>query len=677
MAGRASSIEQELFNTRFELYRLRKADKKAAIDKSKENNRGQGKFGASNRDIKDSTRPGSNRKSGGAQQSPRSPSMDEVGSPSPTKGLNIEKTMEKEDLLRQIIDLETEVLELKSALSTCECGRSRNKGGSPLLTSHIDDARKRERKAFQTLAAHDAALIGKLEQKISSLEAQRDSVKGIVDEVSRKAALYVEQIDDKEQLLREQTATLDLLQRELERVKLRNEELEEARMGTDVSRAEEAEKLGLGLEVDAMSNVEMNGGDDGDGIDSIPSPNFLDVTGPGPVATSVKKKNPYAAVALDDPAVGGVERLVPMTHATAQMGHTRGSRASEGATTHTHHSEEGGKGEDEDEDEEVGAVLGALSPSLVSQLSPGSTERMLQTLQQQLKTAVDRKESERVKYLRQQLRYKDDLLAEQEKSFENLVVRAQETTLLEAQEIARLESQLQAVQEELRKTRRGFKMQEKSLASLKRDKRILEDLLIDNEAAAVNQAMEALQSTGQKSRKRDGSQGKRVLPRPAITPGALSAQDMIEVLRADGDTTTDGGDGDELIPGWGKFNPSGNGDDQGVTVPPASSGTAESCGDNGSGEQVLAWPMMPGEKQQRTASSSGEGGLSGSGGEHESKLRVAELMVQEKNAELLDYRAREEELLDTLGGVLRKYNALEKRMRFDRDSAKRNKGMRY
>ena len=72
--------------------------------------------------------------------------------------------------------------------------------------------------------------------------------------------------------------------------------------------------------------------------------------------------------------------------------------------------------------------------------------------------------------LKSRVKKQDALIADQARSFEQLVSKAQETTLLEAEEIARLEGELVRVQDELRKNRRSFKQQEKEVRTLKKGK---------------------------------------------------------------------------------------------------------------------------------------------------------------------------------------------------------------
>ena len=120
-----------------------------------------------------------------------------------------------------------------------------------------------------------------------------------------------------------------------------------------------------------------------------------------------------------------------------------------------------------------------------------------------------------------------------------------DTTLLEAEEIARLERALEESQIEVRSLSRATRAQEKELKKLKDEKKILEDVLLENEASAVNKAMEALNahsplgirpiparkaSTLAASPASQGPQGSTPTVIVATTPGELSTQDMVDHL---------------------------------------------------------------------------------------------------------------------------------------------------
>ena len=617
-AGKVADIEKELFDLRYEVYRLRKADKQASKANA-ENERGQGRV---RKEAYSQKTLSSSRRGVGAVDS----SQPYSASPSTLESKAIVEALEKDDLLRQISDLETELVNVKERRSA-----------EQFTHGHVDEARKRERKSFQTLASHDAALIAKLEEKVASLERHKDGMKGIVDEVSKKAVLYVEQIEEKEKLLRENSATLDLLQRELERVKERNAELE-----TGLEHKEPADPSDSSVDTleDAVSRV-PNDNDN----DSIPSPNFLDVT--GPVGSGFKGNHKRGGANNEET---GLERLT--TGESEEPGDSKYYRDPHPATPGTLH---------------------------VSHLAPGDVSTSyaedLHAIQAQIKSIADNNESDKVKALKAQLKQKNAVIAEQERSFEQLVSKAQETTLLEAEEIARLEGELIHVQEELRKNRRHCKVQEKAMMGLRKDKAILEDLLIDNEAAAVNQAMEALQSTAAKEWGSRRQMGRGKQPRPAMTPGALSAQDMIDVIRADSDPATGAAGGKtgknntgtgsvEDVPVWG------------VETSPSAEGMSPRGGDESTETGSMpAWAQSDISHRIKSSDSTDIAGLVSAAVQAEAEARIVAL--REKDDEIEIFRAREAELVDTLGGVLRKYHSLEKSIRSERDNVKRSKGMRF
>ena len=289
---KVADIEKELFDLRYEVYRLRKQGKQAERDKAKKNSQ------ARTREV-----PGRQTRQ---SLTPRSISRSEAGvvetarSTAASSNKAILEALEKDELLRQISELETELVDL-------QCNRAKD---DQHTTSHVDEARKRERKAFQTLASHDAALIADFEKKVAFLESERDSMKKIIDEVSKKAVLYVEQIEEKEKLIREQTATLDLLQRELERVKERNMELNKG-----LDHMEQANPTSTSSSVTVME-------DDDDAVsrvpkvrenlhetDSIPSPSFLDVTGPVSSGFKSHSTGKQRSSSQEDGASAGLERL--------------------------------------------------------------------------------------------------------------------------------------------------------------------------------------------------------------------------------------------------------------------------------------------------------------------------------------------------------------------------------
>ena len=640
-------IEKELFDLRYEVYRLRKQEKLAETEKATENSQTRPRK-TPGRKVQQQQTPssGSRSRADVADNSHTSP-----GSSSKA----ILEALEKDELLRQITDLERELVDVKQ-----------NRAIDYKFTNvHVDEARKRERKAFQTLASHDAALIAKLEDKIASLESEKEGMKRIIDELSKKAVLNIEQIEEREKLLREQTATLSLLQRELERVKQRNAELEQ---GPD--QAEPADPVSTSDSVnameeaaDAVSRVDSISENDPD-HDSIPSPSFLDVT--GPVGSGFKSRSTEGArrACQEEGTNTGLERL------------TTGESEAEARTSAD------GQGCYRDPT----TPGDPLTPEALraSHLPPGdistSYAEDLQSLQKEIKGMAASRESEKVKELKVRLKQKDAVIADQLRSFEQLVSKAQETTLLEAEEIARLEEELITAQNELRNSRRNCKHHAKALEALKKEKALLEDLLIENEASAVNQAMNALQSTatGKRSDRRQAARQ----PRPAMTPGALSAQDMLEVLRADtvpaagassGENGEAGGNGSlKGVPSWGMdTSPGAKGKASGTNRPDAGDGVGEG------GEGAL-W-------SKRVTPLPSEAGKSNDNGDVADLVEAAvtaeaeahAVAVRQKEGEIRVMRAREEELMETLEGVLRKYHSLERAIRYNHDNERRHKGMRF
>ena len=188
-------------------------------------------------------------------------------------------------------------------------------------------------------------------------------------------------------------------------------------------------------------------------------------------------------------------------------------------------------------------------------------------------------------------------------------------------------------------------------------------MLIENEASAVNKAMTALQSTVTEKERGDKFQAARK-PRLAITPGALSAQDMIEVLRADGDPS--GGASPETKDGTGS--------NDGGTSRKYDPGSK----DNAKEGSVSSWSKL-------ATPSGSNAGNANDNDDMASLVKAAvaaeaeelAMAVREKNEEISVMRAREAELVETLEGVLRKYHSLERAMRLNHDNQKRRAGMRF
>ena len=139
------------------------------------------------------------------------------------------------------------------------------------------------------------------------------------------------------------------------------------------------------------------------------------------------------------------------------------------------------------EDREKDLDRAALAPHIASDLSCISKEGLQSSindldshhngtraysedtagLHESIREILAARENEIIEELRATLREKEGLMREQERSFEEAISRARDTTLLEAEEIARLERALEESQIEVRSLSRATRAQEKELKKLK------------------------------------------------------------------------------------------------------------------------------------------------------------------------------------------------------------------
>jgi hypothetical protein len=599
---------------------------------------------------------------------------------------------EKDDLLRRMSDMETEMLELKEAAGKCTCSRNSsssssssssgiqartggNNGGAqqgPLVaTMRIEEARKRERKAFQSLAAHDAAFITKLKRKLESQSKQRESMRALIDEISTKAVTYADAVQEKTALVERLRGAHEALESELVVLRMRRREEEEDSSsdrctGTGRER-EEGESVHVALGSGGGGVTEENGqgredlggnaddeeeDEDDDGsaktvlsaVDSIPEP----VPQWGMSSTpSVPAVSVAAAVTtgegcedeeVEERGEGGHPELLDISRislngtstaaiATPNYHHNRHNRRDDGISTTTDYNYN-----------KNNTALEAAAAAAIEKATLGYNEE-ISALHESIRHIVARGESETVGLLRSQLAERDQAQQEQSRRFESMIADAQEVALLEAQEIARLERGIQEAQIELRMTQRAARGKDAELARLRDDKRLLEDMLIDNEVdggGAVSKAMAALGG----STSGDGaSAAKTVGSAPslaasggypsdacahthAMTPGALSAQGMLELMQHQQHQ------GANYNP---QYSQSGGNENYQHHQHQGSEAILMESGNN---------------NNNHTSNDDNEGGLS---------IDKLAALTREKEREIGQYRVREQELLDALEGVLDRY----------------------
>tara|TARA_A100001035_G_scaffold220316_1_gene180378 strand:- start:122 stop:574 length:453 start_codon:yes stop_codon:yes gene_type:complete len=150
---------------------------------------------------------------------------------------------------------------------------------------------------------------------------------------------------------------------------------------------------------------------------------------------------------------------------------------------------------------------------------------------------------------------------------------------------------------------------------------------------------------------------------------------MIDVIRADSDPATgaaggktgknDTGTGSvEDVPVWG------------VETSPSAEDMSPRGGDESTETGSMpAWAQSDISHRIKSSDSTDIAGLVSAAVQAEAEARIVAL--REKDDEIEIFRAREAELVDALGGVLRKYHSLEKSIRSERDNVKRSKGMRF
>lgn len=660
---RLDDKEKENFELRHELYQIKKKQGGAASSSG-----GVSRLKKSGVKVKGGSK-GQEQKEQGSEQGPRPELGEETSADSMSREI-LSLHSEKDDLLRRISDLETELLQVK------EEAAGKPAEDKVLSAIHIDEARKKERKAFQTLAAHDAALLKKFEAKTASLCRQRESMKSIIDELSNKVVIYVETLQEKEMQIQKDESERGLLQRELQSVKDRNTDLlENLREMSNKLEAIEAQGQGHAEQgmlahpsSDAADNIDNGDNDeDEDGNDA---------------ASGVSDISTVRTIdSIPSARQGGGERgggpvnstMILSTPGTIKDGD--GGVAKGGAATTTN--------EDDDDNAGLGRGNSPLSPPLLrSDLSRISTgeggagyHEDAAALHESIRAIVAGKESAVVEGLRVALREREELMREQERSFESVITRAQETTLLEAEEIARLERELEESRIEARTLARTARLREQELGKAKNEKRLLEDMLIDNEASAVNKAMAVLNQQSpalSAALARPSSRGAPVsgggatavkdspppaatslsaaAPMPAgrsavqATPGALSTQDMADLLHAQAQAAGVLGEG----PGQGQA----RGQGQGLRIDTQLASSEHASDGLGAG-------MGPGA------------------GRPSSSENAESILAREKEEEVVRHREREAQLMNALEGVLGKYSALERRLNYNQDNRKRSAGMKF
>jgi hypothetical protein len=452
------------------------------------------------------------------------------------------------------------------------------------------------RTSFEKLAATDAVYIKDLESKLSALTTSHGDMSSRFQSIIAKNSDYAKELHKKDETILSLSSELSSQRVKIEDLSLQVKEL-------TANNNNEA----LGNPTGAVEARDMIVSSP---IDSIPSPKLYGSQPPTPIGSAVKEKRHSFVI-----SAGGD---IPHNTMNIQEVGPTGADLSDSAMN-----------SDDDDILPSFARSGDISvPSPISlkesikgsdseDVSPDKSFLIAESQLRQQKQEID--------FLRQELSINKKEMGRQAKKFNRTIQNAQEIVLLEAEQIAKLETELDAVTTECMSLKKKNDDHVVEINDLIKERQALQAAIVEKESSAVQNALDALNTplpskTLSRLSGDTNTVSSRKGHRSAIIPSSLTYKDMHDLEEAD------------------------------MTALSAES-NVHILDTFGEPTEEHKWGLNT--TDNTLAASTTEAGLN--------DLADSSIGELSEHVTLEEAKQREDELLSALEGVLAEYNALEKR----------------
>lgn len=479
---------------------------------------------------------------------------------------------EKSGLEHRVHALELENIDLKSR-------KSEKDDKLPSSTSSGDT-----RAAFEKLANADSVYIKELEGKLSLLTTSHTEMSSHFQSIVAKNGEYAKE-------LRRKDENILSLSSELSSQRVKIEELSSKL--NDLNR-----NVVLGNPTGIASSP----------IDSIPSPKHYGSQPPTLVGSAVKEKRHSFIISAGGDVSSNSTNIQEVGPTGADFS---------------------GDAMNSDDDDALPSFARDLSLSVPSPISKLDSEDMSPDKSFHIAESQLRQQKQEIDFLRTELSINKKEMAKQAKNFNRTIHNAQEIVLLEAEQIAKLETELDAVTTECLSLKKKNDDHKVEIDNLVKERQELQAAIVEKESSAVQNALDALNTPlPGKTLSRLGDSGATTTSsrkgRPALVPSALTYKDMHDLEEADITVLSD----PEMH-------------------------ILDAFGDPAEEQKWSGLGTTTDNTLTALTSSTTDGGLA--------DLADSSIGELSEHVTVEEAKQREETLLNALEGVLAEYNALEKR----------------